>query len=65
MTHGPIGSTHARRVGFVTGDGYAPRYLAAKHGITTQQARDLIAEVGTDRERLNMTATAVKVNSRR
>ena len=46
-----------------SGKGYAPRYLAAKHRISTQQARDLLAEVGPDRERLDMVARAVRMAS--
>lgn len=43
-----------------TGGGYNPRYLAQKHGITSGQARDLITEVGHDRERLNLVASKVR-----
>lgn len=49
-----------RRRRFAAGEGYVPEYLASKHGISTQQARDLIAEVGSDRERLNLAASTVR-----
>ena len=45
------------------GEGYEVRYFATKHGISAQQARDLIKEVGNDREKLN--AAAGKVKSQR
>lgn len=50
----------------VTADkGYHPAYLAAKHRISVQQARDLLAEVGPDRERLNHVANVVRIASGR
>lgn len=45
--------------------GYHPAYLAAKHRISVQQARDLIVEVGADRERLNHVANVVRIASGR
>jgi len=39
---------------------YEVAYFAEKHGLTAQQARELIAEVGNDREKLN--AAASKLN---
>lgn len=56
------GGRRARRA---AGDGYHPSYLAAKHRITVQQARDLIAEIGPDRERLNHVANVVRIVSGR
>ena len=50
----------ARRLTFAAGEGYSPRYLAAKHCISVQQARDLLDEVGSDRERLNLVASVVR-----
>ena len=47
------------------GKGYHPSYLAAKHRISVQQARDLLAEVGHDRERLNVVANVVRIASGR
>jgi hypothetical protein len=35
------------------GEGYEVKYFAAKHGISHQQARDLISRIGNDREKLN------------
>lgn len=52
-----------RSRGFAAGEGYRANYLASKHGISCQQARDLIAEVGSDRERLNLTAAKVRAAS--
>jgi len=42
---------------------YEVEYFAQKHGLSAQQARDLIAEVGNDREKLD--AAAGKVNGER
>jgi hypothetical protein len=36
--------------------GYDPRYLARKHGITLEQARMLIRRTGRDRVKLNAAA---------
>ena len=53
------------RMTFAPGEGYTPTYLANKHRITVQQARDLLAEVGPDRERLNLVASKVRIASER
>ena len=42
---------------------YGIEYFAQKHGLSAQQARDLIAEVGNDREELD--AAAGEVNGQR
>lgn len=42
------------------GEGYEVSYFARKHGITAQQARDLIKEVGNNREKLNAAAAKLK-----
>jgi hypothetical protein len=42
------------------GQGYEVSYFATKHGITRQQAGDLIARVGNDRQKLNGTAERLK-----
>jgi hypothetical protein len=42
------------------GQGYDVSYFARKHGITAQQARDLIKEVGNDREKLNAAVAKLK-----
>jgi len=42
------------------GEGYELNYFATKHGITRQQARDLIAKVGNNREKLNAAAGRLK-----
>lgn len=38
------------------GQGYEPTRFARKHGITRQQARDLIRQIGHDRDKLNKAA---------
>jgi len=38
------------------GEGYEVSYFAKKHSITTEQARDVIREIGNDREKLNAAA---------
>lgn len=40
--------------------GYEVNYFARKHGITADQARDLIKKVGNDREKLNAAAEKMK-----
>jgi hypothetical protein len=42
------------------GEGYEVSYFATKHGISAQQARNLIGRVGNDREKLNAAASKVK-----
>ncbi len=42
------------------GEGYEVNYFARKHGLSAQQARDLIADVGNDREKLNAAASKAK-----
>ena len=60
MVDAVVANGGAEYVRFAEGEGYAPRYLARKHRISVQQARDLLAEVGTDRERLNLVAAIVR-----
>jgi hypothetical protein len=38
------------------GQGYEVNYFATKHGITREQARDLIKRIGNDRQKLNAAA---------
>ena len=45
------------------GQGYDPTYLARKHGISKQQARDLIRKVGHDRDKLNEAAANLKASA--
>jgi hypothetical protein len=52
------GADDRRRVS--PGQGYEVSYFARKHRISAQQARDLIARVGTDREKLNAAAAKLK-----
>lgn len=42
------------------GEGYEVGYFAKKHGITRDQAQDLIKKVGNDREKLNAAAQKLK-----
>ena len=41
-------------------EGYEVSYFAQKHGISTEQARDLIHQVGNDREKLDAAAEKLK-----
>lgn len=41
-------------------EGYEVEYFARKHGLTMEQARDLIARVGNDRSKLDAAAEAMK-----
>lgn len=38
------------------GQGYEVNYFATKHGITREQARELIGRIGNDRDKLNAAA---------
>lgn len=42
------------------GEGYEVNYFARKHGISKDQAQDLIKRVGNDREKLNAAAAKLK-----
>lgn len=42
------------------GESYEVEYFARKHGITADQARELIARVGNDRESLDAAAAELK-----
>lgn len=42
------------------GEAHEVEYFAQKHGLSAQQARDLIAEVGNDREALDRAAEEIK-----
>lgn len=44
-------------------EGYEVEYFARKHGITTEQARQLIREVGNSREELDAAAERLKQNA--
>ena len=52
------GGTDRKRV--AAGQGYEVTYFARKHGITTEQARKLIKDIGNDREKLNAAAAKLK-----
>ncbi len=41
-------------------EGYEVEYFARKHGITAEQARELIARVGNDRAALDRAAEQLK-----
>jgi hypothetical protein len=51
------GADRARVAG---GEGYEVSYFARKHGISSDQARDLIVKVGNDREKLNAAAAKLQ-----
>lgn len=40
--------------------GYEVSYFARKHGISTDQARDLIGRIGNDRDKLDAAAQELK-----
>ena len=42
------------------GQGYELGYFARKHGISLDQARDLIGRIGNDRAKLNAAAQKLK-----
>lgn len=42
------------------GEGYEVNYFARKHGISKDQAQDLIKRVGSDREKLNAAAAKLE-----
>lgn len=42
------------------GEGYEVNYFARKHGISKDQAQDLIKRVGNDRDKLNAAAQKLK-----
>ena len=42
------------------GQGYELGYFARKHGISRDQARELISRVGNDRAKLNAAAERIK-----
>ena len=44
-------------------EGYEVEYFARKHGITAEQARQLIREVGNSREKLDAAAERLKQNA--
>jgi hypothetical protein len=42
------------------GQGYEVRYFARKHGISKEQAEQLIGRIGNDREKLNAATEKMK-----
>ena len=52
------GGPDRRRV--AGGEGYEVNYFARKHGISKDQAQDLIKRIGSDREKLNAAAQKLK-----
>lgn len=50
----------ADRAKVAAGEGYEVNYFARKHGITTDQARDLVKRIGNDRDKLNAAAAKLK-----
>lgn len=52
------GAADRRQV--ASGEGYEVNYFARKHGITKDQAQDLIKRVGNERDKLNAAAQKLK-----
>ncbi|MEV4934727.1 DUF3606 domain-containing protein [Sphingobium sp. LSP13-1-1.1] len=50
----------ADRSRVAAGEGYEVNYFARKHGISAADARNLIAKVGNDRNKLNAAAAQVR-----
>lgn len=50
----------ADRSRVAAGEEYEVSYLARKHGITAEQARELIARIGNDRAQLDAAAEKLK-----
>jgi hypothetical protein len=55
---GNVGERDRNRV--AAGEDYEVEDFAQKHGLTMEQARELIARVGNDRARLDAAAAAMK-----
>ena len=55
---GNVGERDRDRVS--ASEGYEVDYFARKHGLTTEQARELIERVGNDRAKLDAAAEAMK-----
>ena len=55
---GNVGERDRNRV--AAGEDYEVEDFAQKHGLTMEQARELIARVGNDRARLDAAAVAMK-----
>ena len=55
---GNVGERDRNRVS--GGEGYEVEYFARKHGLTMEQARELIARVGNDRSKLDAAAESMK-----
>lgn len=53
-----VGGADRQRV--AGGEGYEVDYFARKHGISQDQARDLIDRIGNDREKLDEAAQRLK-----
>lgn len=53
-----VGAADRRTV--AAGEGYEVSYFASKHGITSEEARELIDRVGNNREALDAAAQKLK-----
>jgi hypothetical protein len=60
MTDDRTRSTGGEPIRTYAGQGYEVTRFARKHGITRQQARDLIRRIGHDRHKLNEAAADLK-----
>ena len=52
------GGVDRKRV--AAGEGYEVDYFARKHGLSPEEARELIKQIGNDREKLNAAAEKLK-----
>ncbi len=48
------------RTRLIPGRGYVVSYFVKKHGITKEEARQLLREIGNDRAKLNAAAVKLK-----
>lgn len=60
MATNPSQGSDPREIRTYAGQGYDVTYFARKHGLSRQQARELIRKVGHDRNKLNEAAVKLK-----
>jgi len=60
MATNPSQGSGPRMIRTYAGQGYEVTYFARKHGLSRQQARELIRKVGHDRDKLNEAAVKLK-----
>lgn len=64
MTEQTATDTLERQGRTYAGQGYEVTRFARKHGISRQQARELIKKIGNDRAKLNQAADELKSEAR-